>query len=326
MKEYGGYLAYEEYTGSPYHTNALAFDSARSSVEYFCYIKQIKKVFYPYYLCEHMAKILLNRGINVEKYHIDSNFMPVVNKSTLKENELLIVVNYYGQLDDDKIIYLKNKYKSILIDNTQNFFSIIKNIPSICSCRKYFGVPDGAYLYIDEKNIGFYSTLKREVAYDHVRHLIGRLEINAMQFYSDYKKREDLIHETGIKRMSFFSENILKSLDYKAIILKRKANYKALDNCFSDINLMEVKNHGGLFLYPLLIKNGKKLKEKLIDHNIYVPTLWPELLVQRINDFEKMLVDHLVLLPIDQHYDTSDMQEIIEIVNRCIKEIPNNEN
>lgn len=57
------------------------------------------------------------------------------------------------------------------------------------------------------------------------------------------------------------------------------------------------------------------MKRELISRKIYIPTLWPGVDgFSELNDFERRLIRDLVLLPIDQRYDTEDMRYIARTV------------
>lgn len=62
----------------------------------------------------------------------------------------------------------------------------------------------------------------------------------------------------------------------------------------------------------------KDISEDLIQKHIYVPRLWRELLIENfIETIEYELSSKLILLPVDQRYDSSDMHYI----NSCIQGI-----
>ena len=66
-------------------------------------------------------------------------------------------------------------------------------------------------------------------------------------------------------------------------------------------------------------KSVDDVKLKLIEEKIYVPTLWPGVLdFNNLTQFERNLVDNLVLLPIDQRYDIEDMEYIVKVVMKHI--------
>lgn len=51
MKEYGGYIEFENYHGMILHEETLALNSGRGALEYLCEAKKIKKLYLPYFLC-----------------------------------------------------------------------------------------------------------------------------------------------------------------------------------------------------------------------------------------------------------------------------------
>ena len=70
--------------------------------------------------------------------------------------------------------------------------------------------------------------------------------------------------------------------------------------------------------YPFLWKD-KQLKNALIQSKIYVPTLWTETLANpESSSWERYLSEYLCILPIDQRYDTSDMEYIGNTVLQLI--------
>lgn len=88
-------------------------------------------------------------GYLYEYYRISSDFLPVFDKE-LSDNKYLYIVNYYGQISNEQIKKLQEKYEHIIFDNVQAFFQKpVQGIDTIYSCRKFFGVPDDAYLSTD---------------------------------------------------------------------------------------------------------------------------------------------------------------------------------
>ena len=55
----------------------------------------------------------VNAGIKVKFYHVDMNFMPE-EPQKLDDDEWLYIVDYYGQLSDECIASLKQKYNRIV--------------------------------------------------------------------------------------------------------------------------------------------------------------------------------------------------------------------
>ena len=146
MREIGGYLELENFKCEEYYSDFIALNSARNALLYLLKSKRIKKIYLPYFLCESVANLCLRENYCFEYYNVNRYFHPIFEKS-LGNNEYLYIVNYYGQLDNCAIEKLKKKYSNIILDNVQAFFQEpVRDVDTIYSCRKFFGVPDGAYL------------------------------------------------------------------------------------------------------------------------------------------------------------------------------------
>lgn len=57
MKEYGGYIEFENYHGMILHEETLALNSGRGALEYLCEAKKIKKLYLPYFLCSSVPNL-----------------------------------------------------------------------------------------------------------------------------------------------------------------------------------------------------------------------------------------------------------------------------
>ena len=72
-------------------------------------------------------------------------------------------------------------------------------------------------------------------------------------------------------------------------------------------------------MYPLLNNDGAQIKKYLIQHKIFVPTLWPNILSLPEYSYEYYLANNLVLLPIDQRYSVTDMKYVLDVLNNFNK-------
>ena len=108
MKEYGGYIEFEHYSGKEYHQNVLALNSGRNCLAHLMDVRKIKKIYLPYFLCSSVSMICKKMGVEIEYYGIDEQFQPIFSKN-LAENEYLYIVNFYGQLDRHLLLDLKRK-------------------------------------------------------------------------------------------------------------------------------------------------------------------------------------------------------------------------
>lgn len=71
MKEYGGYIEFENYHGMILHEEALALNSGRGALEYLCEAKKIKKLYLPYFLCSSVPNLCKKIRVEYRCYHIN---------------------------------------------------------------------------------------------------------------------------------------------------------------------------------------------------------------------------------------------------------------
>ena len=315
MKEIGGYFGLDQFIDRPYYKNMIELNIGRNALLYLMKSRKVKKLYLPYYLCDSVVDILKKYNYDFEYYHIDSEFNPVFEKE-LNQDEYLYIVNYYGQLTNEKIICLKEKYESIIIDNTHAFFQKpIQNIDTIYSCRKFFGVPDGAYLasdcLLDEE-------LELDISKDRMSHILGRFEGVASDYYYNFQENDKAFKSTSLRSMSKLTKNILGAIDYEKVANIRDQNYSYLEAKLKEINKLNLIKPEGAFAYPLYMENGLEVRKKLAEKKIYIPTLWPNVILDNIEDsIEYDYATNILPLPCDQRYDIGDMETLLKELYLC---------
>lgn len=313
MQSIGGYFSLELSYGEEYHKDAIRLNTGRNCLEFILRAKGYKKVYLPYYTCEMVLEPFKKLGIPYEFYHIDINF-EIRDSFTLKADEALLYVNYYG-LKQRYVEQLANKTGDrLIVDNTQAFYAKpIEGIDTFYTCRKFFGVPDGAYLYTDAK-VDF--KMEQDVSYDRVSFLVKRLDLGAEAGYADFLEQRKRLVGQPIKRMSHLTTQLMNGIDYQTAAQKRRENYNYLHQNLAETNQisLELDEDAVPMVYPYLTKNGK-LKQKLIDERIYVATYWPNVLEwSKDIDLECVLVRNTCFLPIDQRYGIGEMERIINVI------------
>ena len=137
MKEIGGYIQLDTYTGEMLHEEGILLNSGRNCLLYLAEAKHINKIRLPYFLCDSVYNSCVNAGIKVKFYHVDMNFMPE-EPQKLDDDEWLYIVDYYGQLSDECIASLKQKYNRIVLDYTQSYFrKPLNGVDTMYTCRKF---------------------------------------------------------------------------------------------------------------------------------------------------------------------------------------------
>ena len=317
LKEIGGYFELEDLIHHPYYDDVLRLNSARNALIYLIKAKKIEKIYIPYFLCDSVSKALIKNEVQFSYYKIDKHFRPKVDFQ-LDSCEYLYLVNYYGQLSNEEILKYKKMYKNVIVDNVQAFFQRpVKNVDTIYSCRKFFGVPDGAYLSTTEK--GNFLELEEDKSSDRMGHILGRYDGQASVYYDCFKKNDKEFQNRDVKKMSKISKNILGAIYYERTIKKRNENYVILANYLKKYNKLSLRTPEGPYVYPFYLKDGLEIKKVLSRQKIYIPTLWPNVVESFPEEsLEFQFSANILPLPCDQRYEKDDMKFVVQELMRCI--------
>lgn len=312
MKEIGGYIELDEYRLPMPHEDAIALNCGRNALAYLFKSRGIKKLKLPFFICGSILDVCDREGVEKKFYHIGLDFKPTV-ELTLEEDEWLYLVNFYGQINTVEIKKYVERYRRVIVDQANGYFEEpLPGVDTLYSCRKWFGVPDGAFLYTDAP---LSEDFPQDESFERMRFILGRYERNAGEFYSEYAANNKFFEKEPIKRMSKLTWNLLHGIDYSRVKEKRINNFKYLHNNLRNLNQLKIKV--ATFMYPLLVKDGFLLRKKLQEGKIYIPTLWPSVFeLLKTSDLEYKMADSILPLPIDQRYGIDDLSRILEYIYR----------
>lgn len=316
MKEIGGYIELDTYRLPMLHEGTIALNCGRNALAWLIRARKIRKLWIPKLICDSITKVCEREGIPYSFYSVGTDFRPA-QEISLKECEWFYFVNYYSQFDNEQIAEYVNQYERIIVDNAQSYFQEpIPGVDTIYTCRKYFGVADGAFLYTDAVAAEAYP---QDESFERMRFLLGRYERTASEFYLEYVANNDLFYTEPIKTMSKLTENLLHGIDYASVHETRKRNYAYLHNALKDHNLLTLSDNPGTFMYPLMLKNGAAIRKELQQKKIYIPTLWPDVFDWcEENEPEYQMARDILPLPIDQRYNDNDMLIMMEEIAKCL--------
>ena len=318
-KEIGGYFELETFPGEQYHKNAIALNCGRGCIKYLTELREIKKVWIPDFMCDSVPNAFRSMGVEVKTYRINEKFLPEYGFG-LRDGEWLFLADYYGQLEKEDIEFAKEYSKgNLIVDETQGFFNEpCEGVDTFYSCRKWFGVANGAFLVTgDGKRLE--RTLDRDESHNRMLHVLGRYERPASEFYEDAAANNDFFEDEPAKGMSLITENLLRAIDYENVIDIRRKNWNILSEKLADINQLKLKNPHVPFMYPLLVNGADDIRKQLIKEKIYVPVLWPNVIEYMTWDsVAHKFAETILPLPVDQRYSPDDMEymaeELIEIL------------
>ena len=309
----GGYFSLELSLREEFHQGAIRLNTGRNCLEYILRSRGYKRVYIPYYTCEVVLEPFQKLGVEYEFYHINSQF-EIAEDIVLRRDEALLYTNYFG-LKQAYTKQLSERYgKQLIVDNTQAFFARpIAEIDTFYTCRKYFGVPDGAYLYTDAKAD---FELEQDVSYDRMSFLLKRIDLGAEVGYPDFREQSEHLVGQPIKRMSKLTERLMQSIDYQTVIQRRRENFNYLHPHLANTNQFQVTlgDEDVPMVYPYIC-NDDHLREKLIDNKVFVARYWPNVLQwTSADELEYRLALQIQPLPIDQRYGVDDMDWIIKTI------------
>lgn len=311
MNPIGGYFELELRKGNEYHKDAIRLNSGRNAFEYILRARDYKKVYLPYFTCDVMLEPILKLKLKYEFYHINEQLEPIFDFSQIGVDETFIYTNYFG-IKSLEAIKISKTYPNLIIDNSQAFFEKpIAGIDTFYSPRKFFGVPDGAYLYTN-------TLLQIELSHDksmtRFSHLTKRIEDGAEAGYSDFKTNDDAIKWQSIKLMSTLTQALLCGIDYENVIKIRKQNFQFLDEHLQSSNKLHLQVDPDFvpMIFPYLTTKGKNLKQKLLQNGIFVATYWPNVFewCDKIQ-MDYKIAEEIVPIPVDQRYGLKEMEYII---------------
>lgn len=318
-KAIGGYFSLElPYNNNgEYHRDAIRLNSGRYCLEYVLRVKKYTKVYLPYYMCDAVLQPINKLGLDYQFYHIDKYFH-IAEVLHPKRNEVILYCNYFGLMDEYVKVVAEKYAPNIIIDNTQAFFSQpLPEIDTFYTCRKFFGVADGAYLYTD-KEADF--DIPQDYSSSRMLFLLDRLDKSAEEAFSDYHKNEEFLDHDTIKRMSKVTQTIMSSIDYRDVASHRLYNFDYLNDKFGLSNELDIHLEKGSIpmIYPYLVRD-ENLRKKLIDHKIYIPSYWPNVSSWCNSiDIETSFSYLLLPLPVDQRYGIEDMDTIHSVITEVV--------
>ncbi len=315
----GGYMELELQYRGVYHKDLLALNTGRNALKYLLEACRPSRIFIPRYVCEAVLQPIKELGIKHEFYSITEELDPV-GLGSVDNAELVLYVNYFG-LKGATARALGARLSNLVIDNTQAFFAEPeKGIPAFYSARKFFGVPDGAYLHSHRQ---LDVALEKDYSYGRFAHLLKRVELGAEAGFDDYRNNESLINSLDLKLMSDSTQKILASIDYERVKKTRVENYKALHKYLGSMNeakFAELDNENVPLAYPFMY-TGQDVRNALLSKKIYCPVFWPNVIESMKNQpdsIEYRLAKNTIPLPVDQRYGAEEMQFIAKTVLEAI--------
>ena len=318
--EIGSFIELQFEKGKEYfkgEKDIARLNTGRAAIYHAYRVLGCNAIWLPIYQCDTVREFLVKKNVSIKYYHIDTDFNPVDLKQ--ESGDAVLLVNYYGIMSYARIKELASKYQNVIIDNSQAFFcKPIDKCMNVYSCRKFVGVPDGAYvigknahLYINEYEQGYSS--------DTSLFLLQRIEYGCEgKAYQSRSINENRVNTENILKMSKLTQTILDGTDYVFIKQKRIENFRIACKLFNDINKINPLKYFDQdtipMVYPLVVEDDGLL-DRLQSAKHFQGHWWSYLLKEtNESDFENWISRYMIPITIDQRYGKEELEFINSIV------------
>jgi hypothetical protein len=295
----------------------IKLQSCRAALYLYLQKVKCKKLYVPYYICGDLFDVFEKLNIDVKLYNIDNNLLPCIEEP-LEVDRYLLLVNYFGIMTSKISEYLDKegvKKNKIIIDNSQALFSPpnMDCAATVYSPRKFLGIPDGGFLYTNEKIEGNFSRFDSSSS---VNHLFLRLSGRVQEGYFQFIDAEKELKKFEPKKQSLISEKLISNCNLEMIKAKRVDNFNYIK---SKLHKFEAKNFqlqaGDIPLcYPFVLKDCiEGIWKYLISKGVFLPRYW-----SRSKD--NPLYSNTLFLPLHQRLTRKEIDVMLDMVIKKVEE------
>ncbi|BEI22390.1 hypothetical protein [Vibrio fluvialis] len=308
-KSLGGYnsLNLNSYSSS-LTDHEYSFQSARASLYFFCKYSDVKVLYLPEYICESLSSALKSLHISIVVYELNSD-LTIKNLPNLLNKEFILIVNYFGLLDEyiNELSKSENSERFIIDCSQALFFEPKSNITSIYSPRKFLPVPDGGFL--KSQIVATQPTLKWDSS-KHLSHLLLRSLGFTEEGYRYFLEAESALEDFEPKQMSIVTKELIKRSDLDIIKEMRRKNFAFLNESLKEFNKFKWELGNCIPLcYPLMLDiDVGVIHKELCDKRIYLPRYWP---IYEKNKLSEVMYNNTLFIPIDERIALKDYNVIV---------------
>ena len=304
----------------PYHARGVALASGRACWHAALRACRPRRALVPFYICDAVLQPLIATGTPFDFYALDAAFRPAADAQPAA-GELMLVVNYFGVQTPLVAAAVERHADRLVVDDTQAFFRRgSADVWSFNSARKFFGVPDGGFLY--GPAAGDLGDLPPSDV-DDCDHLLARLSGDDGLAWDRFKQHEARIG-IELRAMSSTSTRLLDAVDMAEARRRRQENFEALHRRLRAVNTialpLDAAASEGPMCYPFLPAADVD-RSALTRLGVYVPTFWPEVLTRAGGgfDWERTAAHRLLPLPIDHRYGAQEMDTLARTVLQVLR-------
>ena len=292
-------------------------NTGRSAIWHAFRVTGAKAIWIPYYQCDTVRDTFIKKGVEVKYYYTDRDWNPI--DLTPADDEAVLFVNYYGVMSNARMRELASLSKHPIIDNCQAFFcESIEGAMNVYSCRKFVGVPDGAYV-IGRGAGKFVDEYPQCYSSDTAAFLLMRIEYGCEgKGYEARSVNEHRIDAEDCMKMSMLTRTILDGTDYGHIQQKRRENFAYAHELLGGINqlnpLQYYDENTIPMVYPLVVEDDA-LIQKLFAAKHFQGHWWSYICVEHPEEsFEHWISRYVIPVTIDQRYSREELEYLASVI------------
>jgi len=313
----GGYFALDLGTGValPWMGRALATQSARLALRCALSGRAPSVLWVPDFYCPSARAVFAQCGWKVCGYPLSAEW-GCDGAFTLQDGDVVLLVDFFG-LTGDVVRTDTQRFGSsnVIIDAAMSLgFEAPKDVPVAYSPRKFTGVPDGGWLLNSPAGLCI-ETADEAGSLARCSHLLRRAAGDVAGGREDFIRAElSLTFDQLPRAMSALTTNLLSGIDFPALLVRRRENYRALAIGLAHLGVAPPPLPSGAapLCCPAPLRNAARVRERLATLGIFCAGYWPELSLPASDQVAAALRDDTLYLPIDQRYGHSHMSEIID--------------
>jgi hypothetical protein len=321
----GGYFGLED-PAQDRHAEmpgALRFCSARAAFLALLRAGRPGKVWLPWFVCDAMPDTANQAGVQVARYRIEPDGS-IDSTLDIARDDWLLCLNQFG-MRSAQVHEALARFPAgqVIVDQAQAWFTPPADcLGTLYSPRKFAGLPDGGLLHTA-------LPIRVSAGNDHasrlrMKHMQMRMDGQLEQGLAAFRESELSLAREAMPGMSEVTAALLDRIDFVAHEARRRANFQFLALHLQSLNALDWKAEANdaPLCYPLLLREGGKIREGLARRGIFCPVLWPEVAAREHpnSGWERRLARDVICLPVDHRYEPADMQRIVAALRGLIAE------
>jgi len=321
----GGYFGLEQGRGAalPWMGDAAATQSARMALRCALAGRTPARLWVPAFYCPPARDALAQGGWQVQSYALSAEW-GCGSAFDLRDGDVVLLVDFFG-LTGDVVRADAQRFGSgnVLIDAAMSIgFEPPDDVPVAYSPRKFVGVPDGGWL-VNAPRRADIGPADEPGSAARCAHLLRRAAGDVAGGREDFVRAErSLDAEDEPRAMSALTASFLSSVDFPALLTRRRDNYRALAAGLEQLGIAPPPLAPGAapLCCPVPVPDAARVRDRLAAIGLFCAGYWPGLALEASDPVAAALRDDTLYLPVDQRYGLRHMGESIDRLSNVLEQ------